>query len=371
MHCVLSVCVWCTHYGRAAEDKPAFVAAARASTELLLRSAAARTHGAQAEAASSAKAKQPSSAGQRAWVYPLLQMGPWGVRHDETATVELFSALEQGSRVYLTTAYFNLTATYSEAVLRSEAAFNLLLASPQANRFTGAKGLLAAVPAVYNVVAERFHRKVAVRGQADRVQLWEYERDGHSFHAKGLFHYAPGSKHPSLTLIGSPNFGQRSSNRDLECQIAVVTGDTDFSRALHEVGSAATQIAVCGRGGRGARGWGSGRREKERARGRGNENAKVELVTGSCPCLPCTCIPGLGCLVACWWTPSVLLQCTFTRGLACVLVDAEMQKRLTKSGTTFCRVPNPWRWFARDAFLLPPGAKVSVRPGKLGDQEHV
>ena len=39
---------------------------------------------------------------------------------------------------------------------------------------------------------------------------------------------------PSMTLIGSPNFGFRSVSRDLEAQIAVVTENEALRRRLDE-----------------------------------------------------------------------------------------------------------------------------------------
>lgn len=51
---------------------------------------------------------------------------------------------------------------------------------------------------------------------------------------KGLWYYPPNEPLPSLTLIGSPNFGHRSVYRDLEAQVAIVTTDQDLSEALHK-----------------------------------------------------------------------------------------------------------------------------------------
>ena len=51
-----------------------------------------------------------------------------------------------------------------------------------------------------------FEKSAAVRS---RVNIWEYERENWTFHGKGLWYYAPGASKPSLTMIGSPNFGFR------------------------------------------------------------------------------------------------------------------------------------------------------------------
>lgn len=37
-----------------------------------------------------------------------------------------------------------------------------------------------------------------------------------------------------MTLIGSPNLGERSAKRDLETQIAIVTENSELKEALHK-----------------------------------------------------------------------------------------------------------------------------------------
>ena len=51
----------------------------------------------------------------------------------------------------------------------------------------------------------------------------------------GLWYYLQGQDRPSLTLIGSPNFGYRSVHRDLEAQIAIVTENEELQSQLQEV----------------------------------------------------------------------------------------------------------------------------------------
>lgn len=45
-------------------------------------------------------------------------------------------------------------------------------------------------------------------------------------------YYLPNSNLPSLTLIGSSNFGERSVNRDLETQICLVTTNKTLQQNL-------------------------------------------------------------------------------------------------------------------------------------------
>ena len=55
---------------------------------------------------------------------------------------------------------------------------------------------------------------------AARVRMFEYRRAGWTFHGKGLWYTEQASSPgPSLTMVGSPNFGYRSQKRDLETQV--------------------------------------------------------------------------------------------------------------------------------------------------------
>ena len=47
-------------------------------------------------------------------------------------------------------------------------------------------------------------------------------------------HAFVGETLPSATLIGSPNFGYRSVEKDLEAQITIVTTDTELRSSLHK-----------------------------------------------------------------------------------------------------------------------------------------
>ena len=58
-----------------------------------------------------------------------------------------------------------------------------------------------------------------------RIFRTEYQREGWTFHAKGLW-YTPSmsiSSLPCLTMVGSPNFGYRSVSKDLETQVTILT----------------------------------------------------------------------------------------------------------------------------------------------------
>jgi hypothetical protein len=58
---------------------------------------------------------------------------------------------------------------------------------------------------------EQFFEEVVARGQSERVRIYEYFRQGWTFHGKGLWYTPAGQTQPILTMIGSPNFGTGAS----------------------------------------------------------------------------------------------------------------------------------------------------------------
>lgn len=172
-------------------------------------------------------------------VVPRMQLGHIGVCHDENATLELLRGLEDSSkeRCHIATGYFNLSDRYSSAIVNenNKSAVAMLVAAPRANGFFGARGISGAVPAAYSELARRFYEKCVganrVMDYKDKnrsekggigggVSLYEFQRAGWTFHAKGLWLRS----HSSLiSLVGSPNFGRRSTERDLEVQFSFAT----------------------------------------------------------------------------------------------------------------------------------------------------
>lgn len=66
------------------------------------------------------------------WIYPLLQMGPFGIVDDEVATKAIFRTAEKGEEILLASGYFNLTDYYIQVILQeSQAKYNILMASPE------------------------------------------------------------------------------------------------------------------------------------------------------------------------------------------------------------------------------------------------
>jgi len=168
-------------------------------------------------------------------VYPLIQMGPLGIQRDEAAILTLLGNGEPGRRLLLTTGYFNLTTSFATALVEHSRAYtSVLMASPQANGFLGARGIAGAIPYSYIYLANQFLNRVHSRNQTSRISLVEYYKENWTFHGKGMWCYLTSKELPSLTVIGSPNYGYRSVKRDLECEVAIVTENKKLQKQLQD-----------------------------------------------------------------------------------------------------------------------------------------
>lgn len=105
----------------------------------------------------------------------------------------------------------------------------------QANGFFNSKGVSRYLPPAYTWIEKQFFNHVKRAGRSNEISIEEYGREGWTYHAKGLWASLQGNDDISLTLIGSPNFGHRSSQRDLEAQAFVITENKRLQSALHKV----------------------------------------------------------------------------------------------------------------------------------------
>ncbi|XP_018570441.1 CDP-diacylglycerol--glycerol-3-phosphate 3-phosphatidyltransferase, mitochondrial [Anoplophora glabripennis] len=168
------------------------------------------------------------------WILPMVQMGQLGIEQDAQITDKLLSEAPNGSKLAIATGYFNLTTQYMNTLIKkSQARCDILMAHPKANGFLGAKGPAGGIPWAYSLIAQKFQKQVINNKQQFRINLLEYLRNGWTYHAKGLWYYSPDSQYPCMTLIGSPNFGERSVKKDLETQLCIITENEEFSKRLH------------------------------------------------------------------------------------------------------------------------------------------
>ena len=127
---------------------------------------------------------------------------------------------------HFATGYFNLTEDYMRDMMDSQQSnYSILMAHPKANGFLGARGPAGGIPHAYTLIAQTFYNLLLSKNLQNRIKMFEYQREGWTFHAKGLW-YTPSmsiSSLPCLTMVGSPNFGYRSVSKDLETQVTILT----------------------------------------------------------------------------------------------------------------------------------------------------
>ncbi|KAM9964537.1 hypothetical protein ACTFIW_004306 [Dictyostelium discoideum] len=170
--------------------------------------------------------------GETTWIFPTIQMGPFNIRQDEVVTSHIFESVPNDSKFFITSPYFNLTENYLNLILTGKPKLDIITCSPQANGFYGSKGLSSAVPDCYAIIEKRFLQRVQDTDNGDRISVQEYIRDKWTYHAKGLWIQVKNQQHPSITLIGSPNFGSRSVEKDLEAQIILITQNKQLQQKM-------------------------------------------------------------------------------------------------------------------------------------------
>ena len=232
---------------------------------------------------SSPAAPLPPPSSSSVVVTPLVQFAARGIRQDETVTSALLQSTRPADTVAIASGYFNFPSSLAEQVARRmpSRSVDILTAAPRANGFYGASGISGAIPLGYAEIERHFLAECAkVPHRAGCVRVHEYERGGWSFHGKGLWinccdggfarvgadgnveavrlsdsadacdggsgcasssssssssspsSSSSSSTHvtssgsnplapPFVTAVGSPNFGVRSFERDLEVQFVL------------------------------------------------------------------------------------------------------------------------------------------------------
>ena len=158
------------------------------------------------------------------------------------------------------TGYMNLTEHYTRILMQSRIPVRILAAGLDANGWYGATGGGKYVPELYAAAAllvetytttaadllafpvctpltlrflvcmflrvcSEFLDRARSAHASSRVQLFEWHKPSWSYHAKGLWLTLARASQPQLTVIGSPNFGARSVQRDTETALVMLTRD--------------------------------------------------------------------------------------------------------------------------------------------------
>ncbi|WFD08173.1 CDP-diacylglycerol--glycerol-3-phosphate 1-phosphatidyltransferase [Malassezia vespertilionis] len=225
-------------------------------------------------------------------IVPLLQMGQLGITQ-EAAMIPYMSRFLGAFRlrdtdktqekatdatypytvVDITSGYFSLSGVYKSLVLSPNlhayaenpgsvpVCFRLVAASPEANGFFGSRGISGRIPAAYTYLERRFWEQVVQKNLArplpgqlatalpaeasqegappeqypvPTIELREWRKYGWTYHQKGVWITPPSSSMPSVTLIGSSNYGARSEKFDLECSLLVSTTAPKLRKTLQK-----------------------------------------------------------------------------------------------------------------------------------------
>ncbi|KAJ7683694.1 hypothetical protein B0H17DRAFT_1073780 [Mycena rosella] len=170
-------------------------------------------------------------------MFPLIQAGQFNIRDEENTLKMLFEhldALPKDTRplLDLTSGYFGLYKEYQNLILRSTVECRIVASSPRANGFYGSRGVSGRIPEGYTLLEQRFMKAVQRAGRESGVQLNEWEREGWTYHAKGIWLSAAAGSPPLLTLFGSTNLNSRSAHIDTELSFLMLVPETSASDAL-------------------------------------------------------------------------------------------------------------------------------------------
>lgn len=145
------------------------------------------------------------------YVIPLVQHKP-----SHLTSIDDFLGIIAGTSstadIHMSTGYFNPGSIVSSLNFRS-----ILVPSEKSNGFYGGNGLLRHIPRLYTQIYRSYNE------HHPECDVHLYDKPGWSFHAKGIWINYHGG--PYLHIVGSSNFNLRSSERDLEFQLVIVTAN--------------------------------------------------------------------------------------------------------------------------------------------------
>jgi CDP-diacylglycerol--glycerol-3-phosphate 3-phosphatidyltransferase len=191
---------------------------------------------------------QPLTSKTNTIIYPLSQLTP--LLHPDTSTeLPAISSILRtlsgpsfnNSSWTFTAGYFNPDPSLTSLLLSTSSNSNIVItASPYANGFYGSKGVSGLLPAAYTLLSRRFLSSIERAGRQKDIVLKEWrqgtvgEKEGWTYHAKGLWVSLNGDSQPSISVVGSSNYTKRSYGLDLEVGTVIVTSDEGLKRRLRE-----------------------------------------------------------------------------------------------------------------------------------------
>ncbi|KAE8224432.1 hypothetical protein CF319_g2672 [Tilletia indica] len=207
-------------------------------------------------------------------IVPLLQLGTVCLTQETDALHLLFSehlnsnspsqaTTKTKTTVDLTTGYFSPSPSLVHLLLRNGArgtstsssiVLRVLTASPRANGFFGSSFPSGLLPAAYVLLERAFAKRAGEAGWRDSrggdeergqrvLEMRRWEKDDWTYHAKGIWITPPAAHNPTITLLGSSNYGRRSAHLDAECTFLISTTPSSSSSSSSE-NDFATKLGV-------------------------------------------------------------------------------------------------------------------------------
>lgn len=203
-----------------------------------------------------------SSQAARTLLLPVLQHATIGVHHESTLIPKLFSKFPELLQLQALAAaaaspYPSILPSFAVSITK-RADVKFIMSSPSSHGFASGRGFKSLVPlmhiqALRSALAEAGDQGTRDLHGGEQVQkVWAYDRQGWTFHAKGLWlwlqlNMSPtppthgseeiscieGAAHSALvSYIGSSNLGERSWKRDFELGFLICTCDDQVQTVL-------------------------------------------------------------------------------------------------------------------------------------------
>jgi CDP-diacylglycerol---glycerol-3-phosphate 3-phosphatidyltransferase len=177
--------------------------------------------------------KQRTDPSYDTMLFPSVHGPEWlGIKHDNEIVQRLVAGGSvAGARLDLCTGYANFNTDMLNLLEMAKYDTHIVAGSARSNGWNDGKGMYALIPQVY---VTSMNRTLKWAQNCQSTHVYEYDREGWSFHGKGIWISPSDPNKPRATMFGSSNFGSRSAELDVESNIALVTTNDSLSDRLRE-----------------------------------------------------------------------------------------------------------------------------------------
>jgi hypothetical protein len=133
-------------------------------------------------------------------IFPAFQFAHIKQNDDREALEGLLSS-DYFTKVKIASGYMNLPDFLINILNKAKYESDIITAAPKSNGFYRAGRIKGLVPYFYR----RFEYNLLRKLTRDDISLYEYEKEGWTYHSKGLWFYEKDKQYPTMTAIGSSN----------------------------------------------------------------------------------------------------------------------------------------------------------------------